>query len=62
MPEDFSLLCTRVRQLSGVPLRRELEPFVRLWVYRRGLAGLDVYGDLLRRDPDELDAFLASMS
>jgi hypothetical protein len=62
MPEDFSLLCTRVRQLSGVLLRRDLEPRVRHWVYRRGSAGLDVYGDLLRRDPDELDAFLACVS
>jgi len=31
---------------------------VRTWVQRRGAASLPVYGDLLRRDPDELDAFL----
>jgi hypothetical protein len=62
MPDDFSLLRTRVRQLSGVVLRHETEARVRSWVHRRGLAGLDVYGDLLRRDPDELDAFLACVS
>jgi len=38
--------------------RGQMERRVRTWVQRRGAASLPVYGDLLRRDPDELDAFL----
>src|SRR4051812_46314169 len=60
--DDFAGLCARVRQLCGLDLlqyrREQMERRVRSWVQRRGAAGLDVYWDLLRRDPDELDAFL----
>ena len=60
--DDFALLCDRVRMLSGVDLlqykREQMERRVREWASRRGAASLAVYGDLLRRDPDELDAFL----
>ena len=60
--DDFAVLCARVRQLCGVDLlqykRGQMERRVRSWVQRRGAASLTVYGELLRRDPDELDAFL----
>ncbi len=60
--DDFVALCERVRQLSGVDLlqykRGQMERRVRTWIQRRGAASLPVYADLLRRDPDELDAFL----
>ena len=60
--DDYAALCDKVRRLGGVDLMRyersEMERRVRSWVQRRGAASLDVYGDLLRRDPDELDAFL----
>ena len=59
---DYETLCERVRLLCGVDLlqykRDQMERRVRTWVQRRGTASLSVYGDLLRRDPDELDAFL----
>jgi chemotaxis protein methyltransferase CheR len=59
---DYETLCERVRLLCGVDLlqykRGQMERRVRTWVQRRGAASLPVYGDLLRRDPDELDAFL----
>ena len=60
--DDYAALCDRVRLLCGVDLmryeRREMERRVRTWTERRGAVSLEVYGDLLRRDPDELDAFL----
>ena len=60
--DDFAALCDLVRQLCGVDLaqykRDQMERRVREWVERRGAAGLDVYAELLRRDTDELDAFL----
>jgi chemotaxis protein methyltransferase CheR len=60
--DDYARLCETVRLLCGVDLmqykRGQMERRVRTWVQRRGAAGLAVYGDLLRRDPDELDAFL----
>ena len=60
--DDYASLCEKVRLLCGVDLtqykRGQMERRVREWVERRGAAGLTVYGDLLRRDPDELDAFL----
>ena len=60
--DDFTALCEKVRQLCGVDLlqykRGQMERRVRTWVQRRGAVSLPVYGDLLRRDPDELDAFL----
>ena len=59
---DYEALCERVRLLCGVDLlqykRGQMERRVRTWVQRRGASSLPVYGDLLRRDPDELDAFL----
>jgi chemotaxis protein methyltransferase CheR len=60
--DDFTVLCEKVRQICGVDLlqykRGQMERRVRTWVQRRGAASLPVYADLLRRDPDELDAFL----
>jgi len=60
--DDYASLCEKVRLLCGVDLmqykRGQMERRVRTWVQRRGAASLPVYGDLLRRDPDELDAFL----
>jgi chemotaxis protein methyltransferase CheR len=35
-----------------------MERRVRTWIQRRGGLTLQAYGDLLRREPDELDAFL----
>ena len=61
-PDDYAALCESVRLLCGVDLmqykRGQMERRVRTWIQHRGAASLDVYGDLLRRDPDELDAFL----
>jgi chemotaxis protein methyltransferase CheR len=42
--------------------RGQMERRVRSWVQRRGAASLPVYADLLRRDPDELDAFLGRVT
>jgi len=60
--DDYAALCEKVRLLCGIDLmqyeREQMERRVRTWVQRRGAARLEVYGDLLRRDPDELDAFL----
>ena len=60
--DDYASLCEKVRLICGVDLmqhkRGRMERRVRTWVERRGAASLPVYGDLLRRDPDELDAFL----
>ena len=60
--DDFAELCERVRMLCGVDLmqykRGQMERRVRTWIQRRGGLDLPDYGDLLRRDPDELDAFL----
>ncbi len=60
--DDYASLCEKVRLLCGVDLmqykRGQMERRVRTWVQRRGASSLPVYGDLLRRDPDELDAFL----
>jgi chemotaxis protein methyltransferase CheR len=60
--DDYEALCERVRLLCGVDLlqyeRGQMERRVRTWAQRRGAASLPGYGDLLRRDPDELDAFV----
>jgi chemotaxis protein methyltransferase CheR len=60
--DDYANLCARVRLLCGVDLmqykRGQMERRVRTWIQRRGAHSLPIYGDLLRRDPDELDAFL----
>src|SRR5215210_8282314 len=60
--DDYAYLCERVRLLCGVDLmqykRGQMERRVRTWIQRRGASDLPTYGDLLRRDPQELDAFL----
>ena len=60
--DDFVALCELVRQLCGVDLaqykRNQMERRVRTWTERRGTPDLAEYGKRLRRDPDELDAFL----
>jgi chemotaxis protein methyltransferase CheR len=60
--DEYAHLCEKVRLLCGVDLmqykRGQMERRVRSWIQRRGAHSLPVYGDLLRRDPDELDAFL----
>ena len=60
--DDFTALCELVRQLCGVDLgqykRNQMERRVRTWTERRGTADLAEYGKILRKDADELDAFL----
>lgn len=60
--DEYTDFCEAVRRLCSIDLlqykRGQMERRVRTWVQRRGAASLLVYGDLLRRDPDELDAFL----
>ncbi len=62
VPDDFVALCEQVRQLCGVDLaqykRNQMERRVRTWTERRGTPDLAEYGSRLRRDPQELDAFL----
>jgi chemotaxis protein methyltransferase CheR len=60
--DDFAALCETVRALCGVDLtqykRNQMERRVRTWAERRGAPDLGRYGARLRRDPEELDAFL----
>jgi chemotaxis protein methyltransferase CheR len=60
--DDFVVLCELVRTLCGVDLgqykRNQMERRVRTWCERRGTPSLLEYGKLLRKDPQELDAFL----
>ena len=60
--DDFVALCEQVRQLCGVDLaqykRSQMERRVRTWAERRGTPDLVEYGRRLRRDPEELEAFL----
>jgi chemotaxis protein methyltransferase CheR len=60
--DDFVALCELVRSLCGVDLtqykRGQMERRVRTWTQRRGTPDLAEYGRLLRRDREELDAFL----
>jgi chemotaxis protein methyltransferase CheR len=60
--DDFVALCELVRSLCGVDLtqykRGQMERRVRTWTQRRGTPDLAEYGKRLRRDPEELDAFL----
>jgi chemotaxis protein methyltransferase CheR len=60
--DDFVALCELVRSLCGVDLtqykRGQMERRVRTWAQRRGTPDLAEYGKRLRREPDELDAFL----
>jgi chemotaxis protein methyltransferase CheR len=60
--DDFVALCELVRQLCGVDLgqykRNQMERRVRTWTERRGTPDLTEYAKLLRKDANELDAFL----
>jgi chemotaxis protein methyltransferase CheR len=60
--DDFIALCELVRSLCGVDLtqykRGQMERRVRTWAQRRGTPELAEYGQRLRREPEELDAFL----
>src|SRR3954466_7026640 len=60
--DDFAALCEIVRSLCGVDLaqykRAQMERRVRTWTQRRGATDLEEYGRRLRRDAEELDAFL----
>jgi chemotaxis protein methyltransferase CheR len=60
--DDFTALCETVRSLCGVDLsqykRAQMERRVRTFAERRGTPDLTEYGQRLRRDPEELDAFL----
>jgi chemotaxis protein methyltransferase CheR len=60
--DDFTALCELVRRLCGVDLlqykRGQMERRVRTWAQRRGTPDLRAYGQRLRAEPDELDAFL----
>jgi chemotaxis protein methyltransferase CheR len=64
--DDYADFCERVRLLCGVDLmqykRDQMERRVRAWVRRRGALSLHAYGELLRREPDEIDAFLDSVT
>src|SRR3954470_18501240 len=61
-PDDFVALGELVRSLCGVDLsqykRGQMERRVRTWAQRRGTPDLTEYGQRLRREPEELDAFL----
>jgi chemotaxis protein methyltransferase CheR len=60
--DDFAALCEAVRSVCGVDLsqykRNQMERRVRTWTERRGTPDLIQYGARLRREPDELEAFL----
>jgi chemotaxis protein methyltransferase CheR len=60
--DDFAALCETVRSICGVDLsqykRNQMERRVRTWTERRGTPDLAEYGKRLRREPEELDAFL----
>ncbi len=60
--DDFVALCELVRTLCGVDLsqykRNQMERRVRTWTERRGTPDLAAYGQRLRREPAELEAFL----
>jgi chemotaxis protein methyltransferase CheR len=60
--DDFTALCELVRRLCGVDLlqykRGQMERRVRTFAQRRGTPDLTAYGQRLKADKDELDAFL----
>jgi chemotaxis protein methyltransferase CheR len=60
--DDFVALAEVVRSVCGVDLsqykRAQMERRVRTWTARRGTPDLFEYGKRLRREPEELDAFL----
>jgi chemotaxis protein methyltransferase CheR len=60
--DDFVALCELVRRLCGVDLlqykRGQMERRVRTFAQRRGTPELAAYGQRLKADKEELDAFL----
>ena len=60
--DDFTALCELVRRLCGVDLlqykRGQMERRVRTFAQRRGTPELAAYGERLKADKEELDAFL----
>jgi chemotaxis protein methyltransferase CheR len=60
--DDYAVLCEQVRRLCGVDLlqykRGQMERRVRTFAQRRGTPDLAAYGMRLKREPQELDAFL----
>jgi chemotaxis protein methyltransferase CheR len=60
--DDFTALCQLVRRLCGVDLlqykRGQMERRVRTFAQRRGTPDLVAYGQRLKADREELDAFL----
>src|SRR3954447_16647178 len=60
--DDFVALCELVRSVCGVDLlqykRAQMERRVRTWTQRRGTPDLTAYGERLKADKEELDAFL----
>jgi chemotaxis protein methyltransferase CheR len=60
--DDYTGLCDLVRRLCGVDLlqykRGQMERRVRTFAHRRGTPDLAAYGERLKTDRDELDAFL----
>jgi chemotaxis protein methyltransferase CheR len=60
--DDFAALCELVRRLCGVDLlqykRGQMERRVRTFAQRRGTPDLAAYGQRLKADKEELDAFL----
>jgi chemotaxis protein methyltransferase CheR len=60
--DDFVALCELVRRLCGVDLlqykRGQMERRVRTFAQRRGTPDLTAYGQRLKADKEELDAFL----
>jgi len=60
--DDFTALCELVRRLCGVDLlqykRGQMERRVRTFAQRRGTPDLAAYGERLKGDKEELDAFL----
>jgi chemotaxis protein methyltransferase CheR len=60
--DDYVVLCQLVRRLCGVDLlqykRGQMERRVRTFAQRRGTPDLAAYGARLKREPEELDAFL----
>jgi chemotaxis protein methyltransferase CheR len=60
--DDFGPFCEAVRSICGVDLfqykRAQMERRIRTWTERRGTPALADYAVRLRREPDELDAFL----
>jgi chemotaxis protein methyltransferase CheR len=60
--DDFAVLCELVRRLCGVDLlqykRGQMERRVRTFAQRRGTPDLAAYGQRLKAEKEELDAFL----